>query len=130
MVLHSNIELTSILKTLIPISNLSKDNIELIVSSSSLKAVSKGNIVFSEGDNDDYAFYLLKGELKLISTDNTDFRIYSETDGARYPLAQFQPRQYTAKAEEDSLILCIDKTLLDSLLIDCTSSKPFGQVAV
>ncbi len=118
MVLHSNIELTSILKTLIPISNLSKDNIELIVSSSSLKAVSKGNIVFSEGDNDDYAFYLLKGELKLISTDNTDFRIYSETDGARYPLAQFQPRQYTAKAEEDSLILCIDKTLLDSLLID------------
>ena len=78
MVLHSNIELTSILKTLIPISNLSKDNIELIVSSSSLKAVSKGNIVFSEGDNDDYAFYLLKGELKLISTDNTDFRIYSE----------------------------------------------------
>jgi len=117
MASQSNIELASILKTLIPISNLSKDNIELIVSSSTVKAVSKGNIVFSEGDNDDYAFYLLKGELKLISTDNTDFRICSETDGARYPLAQFQPRQYTARAEDDSLILCLDKTLLDSLLI-------------
>ena len=117
MLSQSNFELASILKTLIPISNLTKDNIELIVSGSSVKAVSKGNIVFSEGDNDDYAFYLLKGELILISTDNTDFRIYSETDGARYPLAQFQPRQYTASAVEDSLILCIDKTLLDSLLI-------------
>ncbi|GJM04807.1 MAG: hypothetical protein DHS20C09_07980 [marine bacterium B5-7] len=117
MVSQPNIELASTLKTLIPISNLSKDNIELIVSGSSVKTVSKGNIVFSEGDNDDYAFYLLKGELKLISTDNTDFRIYSETDGARYPLAQFQPRQYTARAEDDSLILCIDKILLDSLLI-------------
>ena len=117
MLSQSNFELASILKTLIPISNLTKDNIELIVSGSSVKAVSKGNIVFSEGDNDDYAFYLLKGELILISTDNTDFRIYSETDGARYPLAQFRPRQYTASAVEDSLILCIDKTLLDSLLI-------------
>ncbi len=117
MASQSNFELASILQTLIPISNLSKDSIELIVPGSRVKAVSKGNIVFSEGDNDDYAFYLLKGELKLISTDNTDFRIYSETDGARYPLAQFQPRQYTAKAEEDSLILCIDKTLMDSLLI-------------
>lgn len=117
MTSQSNIELASILKTLIPISNLSKDNIELIVSSSSVKSVPKGNTVFSEGDNDDYAFYLLKGELKLISTDNTDFRIYSETDGARYPLAQFQPRQFTARAEDDSSILCIDKTLLDTLLI-------------
>ncbi len=117
MALQSNIELASILKTLIPISNLSEDNIELIVSSSSVKAVSKGNIIFSEGDNDDYAFYLLKGELNLVSTDNTNFRIYSETDGARYPLAQFQPRQFTAIAEDDSLILCVDKTLLDSLLI-------------
>tara|TARA_R110002072_G_scaffold178580_1_gene334607 strand:- start:13831 stop:15678 length:1848 start_codon:yes stop_codon:yes gene_type:complete len=117
MVSPPNIELASILKTLIPINNLSKDNIELIVSGSNVKAVPKDRIVFSEGDNDDYAFYLLKGELKLISTDNTDFRIYSGTDGARYPLAQFQPRQYTARAEDDSLILCIDKTLLDSLLI-------------
>lgn len=117
MASQSNFELASILQTLIPISNLSKDSIELIVPGSSVKAVSKGNIVFSEGDNDDYAFYLLKGELKLTSTDNTDFRIYSETDGARYPLAQFQPRQYTARAEEDSLILSIDKILLDSLLI-------------
>lgn len=117
MVLESNIEFVSILQTLIPINNLSKDDIELIVSGSHVKTISKGNVVFREGDNDDFAFYLLKGELKLSSTDNTDFRIYSETEGARYPLAQFQPRQYTATAEEDSLLLCIDKTLLDSLLI-------------
>jgi len=135
MVLQSNIELTDILKTLIPISNLSKDNIELIVSGSSLKTVSEGRVVFSEGDNDDYAFYLLKGGVKLVSSDNTDFCIYSETEGARYPLAQFQPRQYTAKAEEDSLILCIDKTLLDSLLIgndtdviDCNSGLEVNDI--
>jgi CRP-like cAMP-binding protein len=123
MVLQSNFELASILQTLIPICNLSKDDIDLIVSGAYVKTVVKDKLVFSEGDNDDYAYYLLKGELKLISTDNTDFRILSETDGARYPLAQFQPRQYTARAEEDSLILCIDKILLDSLLIGNTTDS-------
>ena len=117
MVLQSDLELINFLKSLVPISNLSKDNIELLVGSSSLQNVAGDHIVFNEGDSDEFAYYLLEGELELISTNNTNFRIVSGTDDARYPLAQFQPRQYTAKAVVDSLILVLDRNLLDSLLV-------------
>lgn len=117
MVLQSNLELINVLNSLVPISNLSKDNIQLVAASSNLERILKGNIVFDEGDRDELAYYLLEGELELISTDNTNFRIRSGTDGALYPLAQFQPRQYTANAIVDSSILVLDRTLLDSLLV-------------
>jgi CRP-like cAMP-binding protein len=117
MVTQSDIELVNVLKSLVPISNLSKDSITLIAASSNVQAFAKDYIVFNEGDNDEYAYYLLDGELELISTNSTNFHIVSATDDARYPLAQFQPRQYTAKAITDSLVLTLNRTFLDSLLV-------------
>ncbi len=117
MALQSDIELSNILKSLVPISNLSKDSLEAIAASANISSFTEDYIVFNEGDNDEYAYYLLEGELELISTNNTNFRIVSGTDDARYPLAQFQPRQYTAKAVKNSLVLIINRTYLDSLLV-------------
>jgi CRP-like cAMP-binding protein len=117
MVPQSDIELINVLRSLVPISNLSKDNIELIAASSEIKSISKDYIVFNEGDNDEFAYYLLEGELELISTNNTNFHIISGTDDARYPLAQFQPRQYTAKAIDNSIVLILNRAMLDSLLV-------------
>jgi CRP-like cAMP-binding protein len=114
---QTDIELINVLKSLVPISNLSKDSIELIASSADVKTFAKDYIVFNEGDNDEYAYYLLDGELELVSTNNTNFHIVSATDDARYPLAQFQPRQYTAKAITDSMVLVLNRTYLDSLLV-------------
>lgn len=114
---QSDIELNSILKTLVPISNLSKDSISAIAASANINSFAKDYIVFNEGDNDEYAYYLLEGELELLSTNNTNFHIVSGTDDARYPLAQFQPRQYTAKAITESTVLIINRTYLDSLLV-------------
>jgi len=117
MALQSDIELNSILKSLVPISNLSQDAIALISASSNVQSFAKDYIVFNEGDNDELAYYLLEGELELISTNSTNFHIISGTDDARYPLAQFQPRQYTAKAVTDSVVLILNRTFLDSLLV-------------
>lgn len=117
MAIQSNNKLCNVLQTLIPISNLSKDNIERLALSSSLNSVGADNIIFTEGNSDNFAFYLVEGELELVSTNNSNFHVFAGTDDARYPLAQFQPRQYTARTIEDSLILCIDKTLLDTLLV-------------
>jgi CRP-like cAMP-binding protein len=117
MAQQSDIDLNSVLKTLVPISNLSKESIAQIAASSNVRSFNKGYIVFHEGDKDEYAYYLLDGELELVSNNSTNFHIVSGTDDARYPLAQFQPRQYTAKAVEDSLVLAINRTFLDSLLV-------------
>lgn len=123
MALQSNIELINILKSLVPISNLSRDNIELISGHAELRKVEEDGIIFSEGDSDEYVYYLLQGELELISTNSTNFHIVAGTDGARYPLAQFQPRQYTAKAVHDSIVLLVDRNLLDSLLVGNSSDN-------
>jgi CRP-like cAMP-binding protein len=117
MATQSDIELVNVLKSLVPISNLSKDSIALVATSSNVQTFAKDYVVFNEGDNDEYAYYLLDGELELISTNSTNFHIVSATDDARYPLAQFQPRQYTAKAVTDSLLLILNRTFLDSLLV-------------
>ncbi|NOG61145.1 MAG: cyclic nucleotide-binding domain-containing protein [Proteobacteria bacterium] len=114
---QSDIELNNVLRSLVPISNLSKDSIEQISASSEIQTFAEGYIIFNEGDNDEYAYYLLEGKLELISTNSTNFQIISGTDDARYPLAQFQPRQYTAKAVTDSMVLAINRTFLDSLLV-------------
>ncbi len=117
MVLQSDLEIIDVLKSLVPINNLSKYSIELIAAGSHLKRFTSDSIVFNEGDSDEYAYYLLEGELEFISTNNTNFHIVSGTDDACYPLAQFLPRQYSAKVIIDSLILVIDRILLDSLLV-------------
>ncbi len=117
MIQQSDIELNNVLRSLVPISNLAKDSIAQIAASSTIQSFAEGYIVFNEGDNDEYAYYLLEGELELISTNSTNFHIVSGTDDARYPLAQFQPRQYTAKAITDSFVLVINRTFLDSLLV-------------
>jgi CRP-like cAMP-binding protein len=117
MVADSDIDLKNVLTSLVPISNLSKDAIAQITTSSKVQSFPEDYIIFNEGDNDEYAYYLLDGELELISTNSTNFHIVSGTDDARYPLAQFQPRQYTAKAVKDSQVLTINRTFLDSLLV-------------
>lgn len=117
MTLKENFELNDVLRSLVPISNLSKDSIELLASSANVKSFNQDYIIFNEGDNDEYAYYLLEGELELLSTNSTNFHVVSGTDDSRYPLAQFQPRQYTAKAVVDSLVLVINRTFLDSLLV-------------
>jgi CRP-like cAMP-binding protein len=127
---QTDIDLNDVLRTLVPISNLSKDSIAQIAASSNVRSFSKGYIVFHEGDTDEYAYYLLDGELELVSTNSTNFHIVSGTDDARYPLAQFQPRQYTAKAVEDSLVLAINRSFLDSLLIGNKSEESFTDSGV
>lgn len=117
MALQSNIELIKVLKSLVPINNLSKDSIALIAASSNVETYKKDYVVFHEGDDDEYVYYLLDGKLELVSTNNSNFHIVSGTEDARYPLAQFQPRQYTAKAITDSLVLIIDRVSLDLLLV-------------
>ncbi len=110
-------DINNVLSSLVPISNLPKDAITQIAASSYVQSFKVNDIVFKEGASDEYAYYLLEGELELISTNSTNFHIISGTDDARYPLAQFQPRQFTATAVTDSLVLVINRTFLDSLLV-------------
>ncbi len=117
---QTNAKVIERLKSLIPINNLSEHDIELIAGRSKFKSLQENEILFKEGQKDNYLFYLLNGELAFTSnsSQNKPFNIISGKDDARYPLAQFQPRQYTAKIIKKSSIMLIDRALLDTLLID------------
>jgi len=82
-----------------------------------LRSITAGETVFVEGESDHYHTYLLSGELAL----NSDFlgrqhNVISGTLEARHPLANSQPRQVTATAVTDCLILQLDNDPLDRLL--------------
>ncbi len=122
--------LYDVLSTLVPTSNLSADHIVALCENSLLRTVVPGNTAFKEGDTDNYMYYLLEGGLELNSTNNTCFKVVAGTDNARYPLAQFQPRQFTATAVEKSILLLLDREMLDSFLIGDTNTQDNDGVEV
>ncbi len=115
MDMPSHDELHHLIKELVPVCNL--HDVSIVANQSRVHAVRKGDTIFTRGDKDNNAYYVLDGEIELSSTENNNFKVSAKTEDARYPLAQFQPRQYSATSLCDSLILVIDRTLLDSLLV-------------
>ena len=86
------------MRGLIPLDRLSQQQLEGLLDGAEMLSVKKRERIFAEGDRDDYAFYLMEGELDLFSNEQLTKRVVAGTDGARYPLAQLQPRQLTAIA--------------------------------
>lgn len=77
----------------------------------------KGKYIFRQGDTDDYSFYLLEGEVEMEVDGQVRNIIKGGTDSARYPLAQLQPRQFSARARTPLKVLQVNRNALDKLLV-------------
>ena len=73
--------------------------------------------VFKEGDEDNYSYYVLAGELELIAGNQAQSTIIAGSDNARYAIAQLQPRKFSAKAKTPVTILRLDRGTLDRLMV-------------
>jgi len=116
MDIPSHDELCHLLKELVPICNL--QDVSVIANQSRIYMAEKGDTIFLQGKKDNNTYYLLDGKIELASTENNNFKVSSQSEDARYPLAQFQPRQYSATCLCESLILVVDRNVLDTLLMD------------
>ena len=121
----------TILKTLVPPSALNTENFQELAGKAVLENIAAGNTVFKQGDTDRHAIYLVEGEIQLTSDRSEAIVVKAGTDMARHPLANSQPRKYSAVARVDSKITRLDSDLLDILLTwDQMSGIEVGEIHV
>jgi CRP-like cAMP-binding protein len=106
-----------LIRQLIPINELPQDVQNQIIVKGDIFELKKKDLVFNQGDRDNYSFYLLDGEIELEANKQVHNSIVGKTDRARYPMAQLQPRQFSGKARVASVVLRLDRDVLDKLLV-------------
>ena len=106
------------LRRLEPLSALSEERLQELVSLSYVEPLSMGVSVFREGDVDNQTVYLLKGDVQLLSSDGTiDRTITSRADESRFPLDDSQPRHASCTALTNVEIVRIDNSVLDYMMM-------------
>jgi CRP-like cAMP-binding protein len=110
-------QFAELIRGLIPVNELTPQAQQEFINKANLVKIKKGKFVFQQGDRDDFSYYLLDGEIALIANDSQHNLIASGTDRARYAMAQLQPRQFSAKAACNSIVLQIIRHELDKLLV-------------
>ncbi len=104
------------IRNLVPICELTNDNLQDLMAKTEILELPAGRPVFKRGDNDNYSYYLLEGQLTLLDADSKGTAISGGTQQARFPLDHHRPRQATAIAETSVRYVRIDNDLLDILL--------------
>ena len=106
------------LKKLEPLSSLSDERLEELVTLSYVEKMPIGVSIFHEGDIDNQTVYLLEGDVQCSSSDQKiDKVISSKQDEAKYPLDDSQPRQVSCSALGRVEIVRIDNSVLDYMMM-------------
>lgn len=104
------------LARLVPISGLTKQSIAQLAKQARVDQIKRGQYLFRKGDEDGLTTYIVKGELELFADETHVERIQGGSESARHPVAQLQPRQYSARARTECEVIQIPRKLLDQLL--------------
>lgn len=102
---------------LIPINELPPAVQNEVVNRCELIKVRKGGFVFKQGDRDEFAYYLLEGEIDLIANNQQHGSIVAGTDRARHAMAQLQPRQFAARTAKTSIVMQVVRDYLDKMMV-------------
>ena len=106
------------LQKLEPLTNLSMERLEELVTLSNVDKLPIGLSIFREGDIDNQTVYLLDGDVQLSSSDGKiDKVITSKQNEALYPLDDSQPRQVTCIALSRVEVVRIDNSVLDYMMM-------------
>ena len=105
-----------VLRQFVPLNELTSDNLQDLANKTRIETLPKGKALFKKGENDNFSFYLLSGELLLLGEGSDKKNIRGGTSPTRFPLEHHRPRRYTAIAESDCHFFRIDNDMLDILL--------------
>ena len=103
------------IKSFIPLNRLTIPHRQEIADKSSIKHISPGSILFKAGEQDNFKYFLISGEIELRGVQSTRI-VTAGTVQARSPLSGNQPHQETARATKSGIVLCVDSGLLEILL--------------
>jgi CRP-like cAMP-binding protein len=106
----------ALLKTLVPPSALNAENFQELSGKAEVEEVAAGKTIFKQGETDRKTVYLIEGEVQLMADSGQASVVKANTDIAKHPLANNQPRKQSAVAKVDSKITRLDSDLMDILL--------------
>lgn len=104
------------LRLLVPASELTQENLMDLAGKTRIEDLPKGQTLFQKGDNDNFTYYVIQGNVALNSGDGEEKVLAGGTAQSRFPLDHHRPRQTTATAQTDIRYIRIDNDLLDILL--------------
>ncbi len=101
---------------LVPLNKLPADRQARLLAQSDVIELRKKDILFRQGDRDDFTFYVLEGDLEMFADESLIKRVSGGEGASFQPLAQLQPRQMTAVAKTKASVLRVRRSLLEQLL--------------
>lgn len=106
------------LRTLVPLNALSGDNLQKLAGRTRIEDLAAGQTLFKQGEQDKWAFYVLRGEVSLAANGKAaaTSTVIGGSAAARHALAPQQPRELTATATTPVQFVRIDSQLLDVFL--------------
>ena len=104
------------LRYFVPLSEISPDNFQELVKNIKIEVLPANKKLFNRGDQDNFTYYLLNGELEIIDVDGKKTLLSSKSKQCRFPLEHKRPRQNTAETKTDIHYFKINNDLLDVLL--------------
>ena len=104
------------LKAFSPLDGLKTDNLHALLKKLKLERTQHGRTLFSEGDTEKYALYVLSGTIELREGDEVVRTVTGGTAAARHAVAPTLPRTQTAVAAGVVRFIKIDSELLDVML--------------
>jgi len=105
-----------LLRTLAPLDGMKRENLAALAKKVSVKALSAGRVLFSQGDSDKRTVWLVNGRIEATEGERVVGTIRSGTPEARNPLFPNLPRRVTVRAIDDIKFLSIDSDLLDVMI--------------
>ncbi len=115
--LKSDQEITKVIRRLIPINELNINVQNELIQKADILEIKKGKYLFRKGEQDNFSYFLLDGEIDLFSEKQLHNTIISGTDRARRAMAQLQPRKFSARARTVAQVLRLNWHVLDKLLV-------------
>jgi CRP-like cAMP-binding protein len=105
-----------LLRGFAPLDGMKRENLTALAKKVSIKTLSAGRVLFSQGDTDKRTVWLVSG---VVEVDDGQHRVSVVRGGspeARNPLHPHLPRRVTVRAVDDISFLSIDSDLLDVMI--------------
>ena len=104
------------LRYFVPLSEVSQDNFGELVKNINIEVLPANKKLFSRGDQDDFTYYLLNGQIDIVDANGNTTSLSSKSKQCRFPLEHHRPRQKTAITKSEIHYFKINNDLLDILL--------------
>jgi len=104
------------LRYFVPLSEMSPDNFNELVKNITIETLPANKKIFNRGDQDNFTYYLLSGEIEIIDHEGNSSTLTSMSKQCRFPLEHHRPRQKTSITKTEIHYFKVNNDLLDVLL--------------